>query len=119
MHKVRIMVGGAFSRAQRDQSTPLAQRAWFQDSGASMSDTYLVWSNEHRAWRKPGGYGYSTGLDGAGRFSRERAIEICRDALMTAAHIGIISEIPVRLDDIADVLRDRPVPAAVVKSRNE
>jgi hypothetical protein len=84
-----------------------------------MSDIYLVWSNEHRAWWKPGGYGYSTGLRGAGQFSRDRAIEICRDALLTAAHIGVIAEVPVRLADITDVLHDQPVPDVIIKSKND
>jgi hypothetical protein len=77
------------------------------------SETYLVWSNEHRGWWKPGGYGYSPGLRGAGHFTREHALRICREALPTAAHIGLISEVPVRMADLAEVLKDQVVPIAV------
>jgi hypothetical protein len=52
-----------------------------------------------------GGYGYATGLRGAGHFSREQAIRICKDALPTAHHVGLIAEIPVRLGDLHDIMR--------------
>ena len=41
---------------------------------------YLIWSNEHRAWWRPSEAGYTTHVEAAGRYSRERAIAICRDA---------------------------------------
>ena len=84
-----------------------------------MSDTYLVWSNEHDAWWKAGGWGYASGLRSAGHFTREQALDICRQALPTAAHIGRIAEVPVRLTDLQEILRDQIVPEAVMKSRNE
>lgn len=77
------------------------------------SDDYLVWSNEHQGWWKPGGYGYAPGLRHAGHFTREQAIQICRDAVPQSAHIGMIAEIPVRLDDISEVLRDQMIPRAI------
>jgi hypothetical protein len=80
---------------------------------------YLVWSNEHRGWWRAGNHGYSTSLPKAGRYPRQEAIDICRRALPTAMHIGMISEIPVRLDDIADMLRDQAVPAAIFKEAGE
>jgi len=43
---------------------------------------YLIWSNENRRWLGPGGNGYVRHLTEAGRYSRERAIEICRKALL-------------------------------------
>lgn len=82
-------------------------------------DTYLVWSIEHNAWWKPGGWGYCTGLRGAGHFTREQALEICGNALGTAPHIGMIAEVPVRLADVQEFLKDRTVPECVYKSRNE
>jgi hypothetical protein len=82
-------------------------------------EIYLVWSNEHRGWWKPGGYGYSTGLRGAGHFSRDQAIAIRKQALPTAHHVGTIAEIPVRLADLTDILRDERVPDPIVKSKNE
>jgi hypothetical protein len=81
--------------------------------------TYLVWSNEHRSWWKPGGYGYSPGLRGAGHFTREHAIRICREALPTASHIGAISEVPVRMEDIAAILKDQMVPRAVYGNKDD
>ena len=75
--------------------------------------TYLVWSNEHVGWWKPGGWGYGCGLNQAGRFTRAQAIAICRDALPTAGRLGVISEIPVRLADLQAVLGGQIVPRAV------
>jgi hypothetical protein len=80
-----------------------------------MMDAYLIWSNEHRGWWKRKGYGYCTGLRGAGQFTREQALKICQNALPTAAHIGEISEIPVRLADIEAIIKDRIVPQSVTE----
>jgi hypothetical protein len=57
--------------------------------------------------------GYSRALPKAGHYTRDEAIEVCRRALPTAARLGRISEIPVRLADIAEMLRDQAVPDAV------
>ena len=73
-----------------------------------MEGNYLIWSNEHRAWWGPGRHGYVQGIDGAGRYSRAEAIEICTHALMTGRHIGMISEIPVRLADVRAAITDNP-----------
>jgi hypothetical protein len=86
---------------------------------SAMSEMYLIWSNEHGGWWMHGGYGYSTGLRGAGHFSREEAMKICRNALMTAPHLGGIAEFPVRLSDIQEMLRDQNVPEVVLRARNE
>jgi hypothetical protein len=77
-------------------------------------DQYLVWSNEHRAWWRAGHCGYATGLREAGRYSRDQAIEICRDAIPTAMHVGTISEIPVRAADVTDFLKGQMVPSALM-----
>jgi hypothetical protein len=82
-----------------------------------MNDPYLVWSNEHGGWWKAGGWGYSTGLNEAGHFSRDQAIRICRNALPTAAHIGMISEIPVRLADVSETLEGQVIPACITSKR--
>lgn len=68
---------------------------------------YLIWSNEHRAWWGPGECGYVPQLSKAGRYTRERAIDICRNALGTAGHLGQLgqlAEIPVRLEDVKEFL---------------
>lgn len=75
---------------------------------------YLIWSNEHDAWWGPDGWGYTRTLAGAGRYSREDAIRICKQALPTAMHIGRIAEVPVLASDIADILADAEVPIEVV-----
>lgn len=41
---------------------------------------WLIWSNEHGAWWKPGRYGYTKSRLEAGRYSFEEAAEICTDA---------------------------------------
>lgn len=71
-----------------------------------MDDLYLLWSNEHCAWWRGNRHGYSRGLDGAGRFTREVALKICAKALMQAPHIGHIAEIPVRLSDVEAFLAE-------------
>ena len=81
------------------------------------SDPYLVWSNEHGGWWGPGGFGYAPDLRSAGRFTRAQALKICRDALPTAAHIGMISEIPVRLADMSKMLEQQIIPACVMGSK--
>ncbi len=78
------------------------------------SDFYLVWSNEHAAWWSPDGCGYSKGLLGAGRYSRARALAICRDALGTAGHLGTFAELPVRLRDVEDFVRGQMIPGRLM-----
>lgn len=41
-----------------------------------MSDQYLVWSNEHRAWWRPNSAGYTRDVRRAGRYTRQEAIDI-------------------------------------------
>jgi hypothetical protein len=74
----------------------------------------VVWSNEHRAWWGPAFHGYTRGLDDAGRYTLNDAIKICGDALMTGAHIGMISEIPVRLGDLRKMFAGRHVPGVIL-----
>jgi len=81
------------------------------------TEVYLVWSNEHRAWWQAGGYGYSFGLNQAGRFTRDQALAICRKAIPTAAHLGAIAEIPVRLSDVNEFLDKAVVPRPIFEGR--
>ncbi len=78
------------------------------------NNVYLIWSNEHRAWWGPGRAGYSVGIQGAGRYSRDSAIDICRDAIPSAMHVGVISEIPVRYRDVRDFLAGQMIPGVVI-----
>ncbi len=86
---------------------------------APIEPEYLVWSNEHAGWWKAGRWGYATGLEGAGRFTREEALRICRSALPTAAHIGCIAEIPVRLADVKETIEGQMIPACVLRGEHE
>jgi hypothetical protein len=77
-------------------------------------DEYLIWSNEHRGWWKAVSLGYNAGLKHAGCYTRAEAIAICRNAMWTAPSIGVISEIPVRMIDIVEMMVDQPVPRAIL-----
>lgn len=70
----------------------------------SLADIYLIWSNEHNGWWGPNERGYVSGLQGAGEYTRDEAILICRRALPTAGHLKRISEIPVRRQDVMEML---------------
>lgn len=77
-------------------------------------DLYLIWSNEHNGWWGPASRGYSPGLLGAGTYTREQAMRICRDAIPTAGHVRRISEIPVRYADVTEFLAGQPIPASIM-----
>jgi hypothetical protein len=42
---------------------------------------------------------------------------ICRQAIALAAHVGTISELPVRAEDIDEFLSSSIVPAAIVEGK--
>ena len=72
--------------------------------------TYLIWSNEHRAWWGQNSCGYTTRIEDAGRYSRTEAMEICR-----GANIGFMqdscenpNEIPVLVQDALETMSARP-----------
>jgi hypothetical protein len=64
-----------------------------------MSDNYLIWSNEHRAWWRPNKCGYTVHLAVAGRYSHDEALRICRNARDGWMPGEPPPEIPVREDD--------------------
>jgi len=65
---------------------------------------YLIWSHEHSAWWGPGEHGYTPELTEAGRYTREDALRICRKAMPgTAARLGALPELPVRLADLKEL----------------
>lgn len=84
------------------------------DHEAMQNDVYLVWSNEHRGWWGPGRCGYSVGLQKAGRYNREQALDICRGAIASAGHLGAIAEIPVRERDVRDFLAGQMIPSSII-----
>ncbi len=86
--------------------------------GESQSDKYLIWSNEHAGWWRADHSGYSPALKKAGNYTRDEAIAICKRALPTAMGLGRISEIPVRLADVVDMLQGEIVPGVIFEERN-
>lgn len=84
-----------------------------------MTDNYLVWSNEHHRWWGHGHCGYVLKVSEAGRYSREAALSICRQALGTAGHIGMLAELPVREDDVLEFLAGAMIPAIAWLNRRE
>ena len=84
------------------------------DRGITLNDVYLIWSNEHNGWWGPRECGYVSGLQGAGEYTRDEAILICRRALLSATHVKRIAEIPVRRQDVMDTLdKAEHIPKAV------
>jgi hypothetical protein len=56
-----------------------------------MTDTlYLIWSFEHRRWWAPDEWGYTKNIAMAGRYSLERAVEICLNANINTANEAIV-----------------------------
>jgi hypothetical protein len=76
---------------------------------------YYVWSAEHRAWWRAGHAGYATGLSDAGKYTRNEALEICRQAIPTSAALGSMSEMPVPCDDVAEFLKGQMIPGPLFK----
>jgi hypothetical protein len=69
------------------------------------ADVYLVWSHEHGGWWGPGRNGYVQKVSDAGRYSRAQALEICCGSVPgTAAQLGAMPELPVRLADVAAII---------------
>ena len=60
---------------------------------------YLIWSNEHAAWRRPNSQGYTTHLVAAGQYSRDEALSICGLGRDGWRSVGAPDEIPVRVED--------------------
>ena len=55
---------------------------------------YLIWSNEHQAWWRAGGTGYTKHLREAGRYTQADALETCVEAMAGAREA--LNEVPVR-----------------------
>ena len=57
---------------------------------------WLIWSNEHRAWWRGGGNGYTVQVSQAGLYSEADALDICARAIPgTASQLGMLPEVPV------------------------
>jgi hypothetical protein len=69
-----------------------------------MTDTqlaYVVWSNEHSCWWGPNHCGYTSKLSAAGRYTRDEALKICRNARGGREFNDNPSEVPLLFDDAA------------------
>lgn len=77
--------------------------------------SYLIWSNMHNGWWGPGECGYAPGLIGAGKYTREHALAICRKSIPNAAHHRRIATIPVPYLDVLEFTRGQALPVAIMK----
>lgn len=59
---------------------------------------YVIWSNEHRAWWAPVERGYVQSLADAGKYSRQRAMQVAASQWLMPFD-GIPNEIALRFDD--------------------
>lgn len=69
-----------------------------------MERSYLIWSNEHRAWWRPDRAGYTIHTEAAGRYSRVEAIAICAEARGGWQPGQVPPEMPVCEDDMLAVV---------------
>ena len=69
-----------------------------------ISETYLVWSSEHRGWWGREQWGYVQDIDEAHHYSRDEALEVCLGT-MPARHDQPLNDVPVNLEDIELLLR--------------
>ena len=66
---------------------------------ADAQPVYVVWSNEHRCWWGPDHCGYRANLADAGRYTRDEALSICRNARGGREFRDNPSEVPLLLAD--------------------
>lgn len=81
----------AVPQAERDDARAMADALddamWLCDtaeprpSGADQAGPrFLIWSNEHMAWWRPGSAGYTAHAEAAGRYTHEQALSISANA---------------------------------------
>lgn len=58
--------------------------------GNNPEPKYFIWSFEHDLWKKPYGSGYTLIIQEAGRYTLEKATQICKDA-----NVHINNRIPI------------------------
>ena len=86
------------------------------------NDAYAVWSEQRGAWWGPGSRGYRRKFSESGRFSREQALDICRNALFDCLREKKLTELPVRVSRMIAALEtgaslDAPIPVDPVDVR--
>lgn len=65
-----------------------------------MNESYVIWSNEHKAWWGPGRAGYVARIADAGLYTRRNALDICFTAMAGRRGKEPLREIPVCVDDL-------------------
>jgi hypothetical protein len=68
-------------------------------------NSYLIWSNEHKAWWGPQRSGYVARVEDAGCYNYTAALEICFGAMAGRQGREPLRELPVRLEDVAYMLK--------------
>lgn len=66
-----------------------------------ISNNYLIYSYEHKAWWKPGKRGYSEDIGEAGVYSFEYAVEICKSANL---HTYSPNEVMIHLNFLSKIV---------------
>jgi hypothetical protein len=69
-------------------------------------NNYLIWSNEHGAWWRPGSMGYTRIIAQAGRYTLERARYICEEANRYQAKSEEPNEVMVLSPEAAAIVVD-------------
>lgn len=69
---------------------------------------YLIWSNEHHAWWRAAGAGYTDLVSRAGRYTRDEAFK--RSFQRDRTPDSPLPEIPIREDDANDLMK---IPATI------
>lgn len=70
-----------------------------------MTELYLIWSNEHRAWWRPDRCGYTLHIEAAGRYGRIEGREICTGANIPFCHNTLPNEIMVLESDAIETMQ--------------
>jgi len=111
----------AFEWAHRiyipDTAAPETTATVFNFGRPANQGTWLIYSHEHDAWWKPGGWGYTGRQDEAGRYTEEKAREICERAAYGWRDGQLPPEVMVPVDssDMLSAIRD--ATAAAIDAR--
>lgn len=73
--------------------------------GRHWCNEFLIWSEEHRRWWKPGSRGYTDLVAEAGRYGRDATEQIVRDANYGSTFNEIAIPVPAGLDALIERTR--------------